>query len=62
MTRDELIDLIFKLFEVNAYVEDSNFYIRSALKYDIHNLLEEIAPEKLRILYEQLEYNPIEED
>lgn len=62
MTKDELLDLLFRLFEVNTYVEDNNFYIRSALKYDIHNLLEELAPEKLRILYEQLEYNPVEED
>lgn len=62
MSTQELIDLIYRLFEANVYVEDGNFYIKSALKYDIHNLIEEIAPDKLRVLYESLEYNPIEEE
>lgn len=62
MTTEELIDLIYKLFAVNTYSEDNKLYIRNALKYDIHNLIEEIAPEKLRILYDELEYDPQEDE
>ena len=62
MTTSELIDLIYRLFAANTYSEDNKLFIRSALKYDIHNLLEEIAPDKLRILYDELAYDPLEDD
>lgn len=61
MTTTEIIDLLLKLFEVSAYVEDGNLRIANALKYDIHNLLQELAPDKLKILYDELEYDPSED-
>lgn len=61
MTTRDLIDLLFKLFQASAYVEDSQLRIKNALKYDIHNLLEELDPQQLKILYDELEYNPNEE-
>jgi hypothetical protein len=61
MTTIEIIDLLLKLFEVNAYVEDGQLKIANALKYDIHNLLQELAPNELKLLYDELEYDPEEE-
>lgn len=61
MTNFDLVDLLFKLFEASAYVEDSQLRIKNALKYDIHNLLEELDAKRLKILYDELEYDPEEE-
>lgn len=61
MTTTDLIDLLFRLFRASAYVEDSQLRIRNALKYDIHNLLEELDPRQLKLLYDELEYEPDEE-
>lgn len=61
MTTIDLIDLLFKLFEASAYVEDGQLRIRNALKYDVHNLLEELDAGRLKLLYDELEYNPEEE-
>lgn len=61
MTALDLIDLLFKLFEASAYVEDGQLRIRNVLKYDVHNLLEELDAGRLKLLYDELEYNPEEE-
>lgn len=57
MIAQEIIDLLIKLFRANAYVEDNQLFIKTALKYDIHNLLKEIAPLELYKIYDELEYN-----
>jgi hypothetical protein len=56
MNAQEIVDLLVKLFRANAYVEDSKLYIKTTLKYDIHNLLQEIAPLELYKIYDELEY------
>jgi len=61
MTALDLIELLFKLFEASAYVEDGQLRIKNALKYDVHNLLEELDAARLKILYDELEYDPKEE-
>ena len=57
MIAQEIVDLLIKLFRANAYVEDNQLFIKTALKYDIHNLLREIAPLELYKIYDELEYN-----
>lgn len=56
MIAQEIVDLLIKLFRANAYVEDNKLFIKTALKYDIHNLLREIAPLELYKIYDELEY------
>lgn len=56
MIAQEIVDLLIKLFRANAYVEDNQLFIKTALKYDIHNLLREIAPLELYKIYDELEY------
>jgi hypothetical protein len=58
MNAQDIIDLLIKLFRANAYVEDNQLFIKSILKYDIHNLLNEIAPLELYKIYDELEYDP----
>jgi hypothetical protein len=58
MNAQDIIDLLIKLFRANAYVEDNQLFIKSTLKYDIHNLLNEIAPLELYKIYDELEYDP----
>ena len=60
MNAQEIIDLLVKLFRANAYVEDRELFIKTTLKYDIHNLLLEIAPLDLFKIYDELEYDPDE--
>lgn len=57
MIAEDIIGLLIKLFRANAYVEDNQLFIKTALKYDIHNLLKEVAPLELYKIYDELEYN-----
>lgn len=57
MIAEDIIDLLIKLFKANAYVEDNQLFIKTTLKYDIHNLLREVAPLELYKIYDELEYN-----
>ena len=57
--------LLYKLeliVEENLYCEDNKLRIKSKLKYDVVNLLDEMDKSFMDKLYKQLEYNESEED
>lgn len=53
---DLLVQYLRGIVEENLYCEDNELRIKSKLKYDIVNLLDEIDKEFMQRLYKKLEY------
>ena len=61
MTYETIVELLFKILHENITCEDNTIKIKNKLKYDVHNMLEYIEPIKMKLLYDELEYNEGEE-
>ena len=48
-------DYVIDIFKENCYAEDSRLYIKNKLKYELHNLIQDLYPIIIDELYDELE-------